>query len=135
MTVVATDLEEPLGPITPKLFPGEQSNQLALRLTGYLTRAGNDPRILGEPNASKHDHMTRALALHYAFSDVYIRMSSEPMTLSVTEKGSHGYNVEQIRNMRALADGYLAEMIAYLTVGATLGIRPGTVAVANKFGW
>lgn len=134
MAVIAEDLLEPNGPLNAKLFPGEQSNVLALRLAGYLTRAGNDPRVVAEPDATKQDPMTRALALYYAFTDVYVRMSAEPLTLSVTEKGSHGYSAEQIRNMRGLADRYYAEMLGLMTVSTTT-TRPGTMPVRNVFGW
>lgn len=133
MAITTASLLEPEGPITFKLFPGEQSNVLTVRLQGYIDRALLDSRVVAQPDPTKVDPMTRALALYYAFTDVYVRMSAEPMTLSVTEKGSHGYSAEQIRNMRGLADRYLAEMIGFLPV--SVGIRPGTVAVPNKFGW
>jgi hypothetical protein len=132
MPILPTDLLEPGGPITPKLFPGEQSNVLSVRLQGYIDRALSDSRV-AVAAGSTQDQMARALALHFAFTDVYIRMSAEPMTLNVAEKGGHGYTAEQIRNMRGLADKYLDDLLGFLP--GTTAVRPGTMAVPNVFGW
>lgn len=133
MAVTADDLKKPKGPITSELFPGVPSNVLDANLEVYLDRATSDPRIIADSDQSKTDSRVRALALHFAFQDAYIEMNAKPLTLSQTEKGSHGYSTEQIRNMRNLADKYLQEFLGLLTPSEGSARRGRTVAIPNRY--
>lgn len=106
----------PNGPVTPELFPDVPSNVLYDNLFKYINRAFVDPRLTAETDTTKYPAMARALALYYVFWDVYIRMNAQPKTLTLSEKGGHGYDIQQINNMRALAEGYLAEFSGLMTV-------------------
>jgi hypothetical protein len=136
MAVTPDLLLAPVGPITPLLFPGEGVNELTARVQQYLNNAAARPEVLAAP-ADRTDHMVTADALAVAFTDVYIRMSAQPMTLAVAEKGSHGYSNEQIRNMRDLAAKYRADFEALIILpGVTRpGITPGTRSVATSVQW
>lgn len=107
-------LLQPAGPIDPKLFPGEGRKALGIRLEAYVDRAYLEPRVADmdvdtEDNVALQDRAARAYALYLAFMDVYTRMLTEPVTVAIAEKGSHGYTMAQINAMKALADGYLVE--------------------------
>lgn len=133
MAVAAEDLRVPNGPVTPAMFPGTPVNVLDANLTAYIGRAVEDRRILAEPDTAKTDSLIRALALHLAFQDAYIEMNAKPIMLNVSEKGGHGYSVEQIRNMRILADNWLNEFLALLTPRTGTAGRGGTKAIPNKY--
>lgn len=133
MSIVAADLLQPNGPVTAKLFPGLSKTKLTTQLTAYIARAAADSRVVDETNATKKDPITRALALYYTFNDVYIRMSAEPISVNVTEKGSTGYNMAQIDNMRALAQGYLDEAIGLVTVAISTTRSTSNAAIPNRF--
>lgn len=135
MAIDSDLLLSPNGPIDPKLFPGEESNVLAARLERYVENAYDDERVAAlTPDAVK-DKGARALALSTAFNDVYIRMSAEPLTVSLgSEKGSHGYSAAQLQNIKAIADGYLAEL-EDLVPTTSDAVVAGTMGVRNTFVW
>lgn len=133
MAVTAADLKKPKGPVTNLLFPGVDSNVLDANLEAYIATAEADSRIAAEPDASKTDRLTRALALHLAFQDAYIEANARPLQLNVAEKGGHGYSAEQLRNLRTLAQGFLDEFLLLLTPSQGTARRGGTKAVANHY--
>jgi hypothetical protein len=136
MAVAPDDLKAPVGPVDAKLFPGIASTALSDILAAYIANAEQEPAVLAAP-ADRQDPMVRSHALYQAFTAVYIRMSAEPMTVTVTEKGGHGYSVEQIKNMRALADKYLSDFNALIILPGTSrpGITPGSVSVPTSVRW
>lgn len=123
----------PNGPVTPELFPGVHGNVLDANLRNYINRAFLDPRLTAETDTTKYPAMARALTLYYVFWDVYIRMNAQPKTLSVAEKGGHGYDMQQINNMRALAEGYLAEFSGLMTIIPTAKQSGLNASVRNRF--
>jgi hypothetical protein len=135
MAVTPTSLIRPLGPITPELFPGKPSNVLEQELEEYIDRAETDNRVVNEPNTERIDPLVRALTLYYVFNDAYIAANARPLTVQVTEKGGHGFSTEQIRNLRALRDQYLAEFTGLLTPSATGVSKKANAAVRNVFTW
>lgn len=135
MSVVAEDLLQPKGPVTNLMFPGVPSNLLAVNLTAYIVRASEDTRILTEPDSTKTDRLIKYLALHFVFQDSYIEMNSRPLTVTQTEKGSHGFSTEQIRNMRALSEQWFGEFLSLLTPSTASTKRGITRSVRNVFGW
>lgn len=134
MAVQADTLLEPKGPLTTTLFPNEDRGALLVRADAYLERADADGRVKGLDPAVI-DQGTTALALHFAFSDVVIRMSSEPLTVNVAEKGSHGYSTAQIETMKQLRDGYLNDLEDLIETNDATVISPGTTAIPNRFTW
>jgi hypothetical protein len=133
MAVEAADLKPPKGPVAAALFPGVQSNVLDANLEAYIARAETDARITSEPDSTKTDGLVRALALHYVFNDAFIEMNLKPLTLQVAEKGGHGYSMEQVRNVRQLADKYLQEFLGLLTPRTGTAGKGGTKAVPNRY--
>jgi hypothetical protein len=135
--VPASVLLSPSGPIDVSLFPGETSKAVSARLQQYLTNGYNDSRVVSVGDALLQDELAKAYALNQAFTAIYIRMSNQPLTLSVTEKGSHGFAPEQIRNMKALADKYLADFLGMLatTSGEVARQLPGSVSIRNTVEW
>jgi hypothetical protein len=131
------DLMSPVGPITAALFPGEQSNVLEARLTQYLDNGYGDERVAAQTDQSRQDMLARAWALYQAFTDVYIRLSAEPTTLAVTEKGSHAYVAEQLRNFKALADKYLSDFNGLLIIPPAVPLQriPPTMSLRNNVEW
>lgn len=130
---MALDLMPPKGPVAPALFPGVQSNVIEANLTAYLSRAEGDARIAAETDESKTDSLVRALALHYVFQDAYIEMNAKPLTLQVAEKGGHGYSMEQVRNVRVMAEQYIEEFLGLLTPKIGTATKGGTRAVPNRY--
>lgn len=136
MAVVAADLLAPNGPLDAKLFPGLASNELSPLIDGYILSAAQDPFVLiADPTIQ--DRMTRLRALEYAFTAVYVRMSVEPATVSVTEKGASSYITEQLRNVKALATQYRTEFESLIpaTGSGVVGQFPGTVSTGIKVEW
>lgn len=130
MAVVANDLLIPNGPVDAKLFPGLASTDLSVLIEGYILSGAQDPFVLVADPALK-DRMTRLRALEYVFTAVYVRMSAEPVTVNVAEKGGHSYSTEQLRNIKAIAMQYRAEfesLIPAVTSGGSKGPLPGTVS-------
>lgn len=123
----------PNGPVTPELFPNVPSNVLYANLLNYINRAFSDPRLTSEKDPTKYPSMARALTLYFVFWDVYIRMNAQPKTLTVSEKGGHGYDMQQINNMRALAEGYLAEFAGLMTVIPSAKQSGLNASVRNRF--
>lgn len=135
MAVTPTSLIRPLGPISPELFPGTPSNVLEQDLEEYINRAESDERVLSEPNVGKLDRLVRSLALYFVFDTAYISANARPLTVQVTEKGGHGFSTEQIRNLRALRDQYLAEFTGLLTPSAASTTKSANSAVRTVFTW
>jgi hypothetical protein len=133
MAITAADLKQPKGPITPAMFPGVASNVLDANLEIYIDTATADSRITADPDQSKTDQRVRALALYSVFNDAFIEANAKPLTLTQSEKGGHGYSIEQVRNWRRLADGFLVEFLGLLTPSAGSARRGGTVAVSNSY--
>lgn len=125
------------GPVDLSLFPGEGSNVILDRLGKYIANGAADPRVANQTDLVRKDNLVRAYALQQVFQGVFIRMSSEPLTLNVTEKGGHGYSYEQIRGMKGLADKYYQDFLGLLVVPADSPASqlPGTVIIRNTVEW
>lgn len=137
LTLTAADLIEPTGPLTTTLFPGDDAHALSTRAEAYIAAAAGDSRVAAiiAADASKADAATRAYALWRAYTAAWQRMSLEPITVNVQEKGSHGYSTAQLANIKALADGYVADLEAMVPAPTTESVPLGTTAVANQFTW
>lgn len=133
MAVTVDSLKVPRGPISPTLVPNTHSNVLDANLEIYIDRASADSRVTSDPNQGNFDAMVRALTLHLFFQDAYIEMNAKPLQVTVSEKGGHGYSMEQIRNVRVMSEKYLTEFLALLTPKSGSAVRGGTKAVANRY--
>jgi hypothetical protein len=136
MAVTPDSLMAPAGPVSPTLFPGVGDNELRESLSVYISTAQAHPAVVAAPG-DRVDGMTRNYALYLAFQDVYIRMNTQPLTLTVADKGAHGYGIEQIRNIRDLMNKYLADFEALIIPVGTIrpGLTPGTISVPTDVRW
>ena len=133
--VTPANLLAPAGPIDPKLFPGLGSNEMTVLLQSYIDTASLQSAVVSAP-ATRVNGMVKAYALYLIFDAVYIRMSSEPLTLAVTEKGSHSYNMEQVRNMRGLSERYMTEYQNLVMLATAPNLTgDGSRPLKNVFGW
>lgn len=139
MAVVPAQLLAPAGPVTPLFFPGEGVPELSTRLQAYIDNALLRAEIIAVAgDVPRADNMTVAFVLYTTYTDVYTRMSIEPMQVAVTEKGSHTYTAEQLRNIKALADKYWNDFVtlAELPVPKTIaGVIPPTQSISTDVRW
>ncbi len=138
MTIDASALITPNGPITAVLFPGTNgdSKQLEALVTAFLANAYADARVVAvTDDDAKKDRMAKALALYTAYDAVYQRMVAEPLTVTQAEKGSHGYSTAQIEAMKEIRDGYLAAFEDELPVEESVPSTNFNSAVPNRFTW
>lgn len=138
MAVTSADLITPSGLIDFKMFPGEDRNQLTARLDQYIANGEGDQRVTVMP-ADAQDAPVTAFAYYQAFRDVAIRMALEPQTLTVQDKGSHGYGSDQRKIITDLRDKYLGDFESLVTVSAGTTapppITPGTRSVSTDVRW
>lgn len=110
-----SSLLAPGGPVTIALLAGDAdakafgTKEAVAALTAHLTAAYADDRVAALPVGSTRDAAARSFALWKIHLAAYVGMLNRPATLTVTEKGGHGYSSEQIKGMKALADQYQAE--------------------------
>lgn len=135
MSLDKSDLRVPKGPITQVLFPGKATDEVDSDLQGYITRAENDSRVMNEPDALRKDPITKALALSFIFSDIFIRLNAEPLNVDISDKGSHGYSMEQIQNFEVLAEKYLNEAVSLLTPVTSAQNQRLNYAAPTIFTW
>jgi hypothetical protein len=138
MSVAASDLIDPAGPLTTSLFPGDDMNALTARVNAYFAAAASDKRvaaIVGADSANA-DAAAEAYALWRAYRAVVQRMNSEPITVRLNDgdKGSHGYSVSQIAAMQALVDSYDAQLAAMLPAQDT-PVATMSQGIPNTFSW
>lgn len=136
MPVAASDLRAPKGDIEDSLFPGESSTAISARLQGYLdegyTKAGEEAVASADQDAA-----AKAWAYHRAYRAIYVRLTSNPSTISLNDQGSSSFLVTQIENMKQLADGALAvfwELVPEEVVAAREEIQPSS-ALPTRFTW
>jgi len=136
MALAPTGFISPLGDLTTSLFPNEDRNALSVRVSAYLEAAPDDARVQAiiAADATKTDAATRAYVYWRAYRAVVQRMNTEPLTVSVTEKGSHGYSAAQIGAMQQLADGYDQQLDGLLPV-AEQPAHAQSVGVPTVFTW
>lgn len=134
MAVAATDLIEPRGRITGSMFPADDPAQLVARVQRYLDAAytRSDVAALSSPDeAAEHYAYARA------FEAVYLRMSAEPSSVSMSDGGSGAvstsYTQSQIATFKNMADAEWALFGRLTIVIDTETPRYGGGAVANRF--
>jgi hypothetical protein len=104
------------------------------QVQSYLDKAyGLEAVAAFQSDETRQNNLAMAYALYLVFDFVAMRMSAEPLTVSVTEKGSHGYSAEQIRQMSDRAQKYLSDYRAMLVLDPTQRPRqvPGAVSLPN----
>lgn len=135
--ITAADLLQPKGPLSLSLFPGEGRNEYDTRVGQYITDAYADERVAAQTDQTRADNLARAFALHKAFTDVVVRLSGEPISVSVTEKGGHSYSGEQIKTFERLAAKYWGDFLGLLVIEGSVPPTqmPGSVSVRNSVEW
>lgn len=119
------ELLAPHGPLSPTLFPKTPENVLAISVEHWLNTAYAQSAVADETNETLKNRMAKAYALYLAFTSVADRMAGEPLDVSVTEKGSHGYDMKQIEYMQQRAASYLDEFNGLVPV-PTFDALPGS---------
>jgi hypothetical protein len=137
MPIAAADLMSPAGPVEGYLFPGEDSNVIEARLAGYVDAAYNDERIAGQTDAALKDKLARPFALYRVYASVVERLSANPATITVSEKGGHGYTAEQIKTFKDLAAKYWSDFLGLLVIPPALppSQLPGSMSVRATVEW
>jgi hypothetical protein len=137
MPLVAADLVSPAGPVEGYLFPGEDSNVIEARLTGYIEAAYNDERVAAQTDATLQDKLAYPFVLGRVYDAVVTRLSAQPATVTVTEKGGHGYTSEQIKTFKELAQKYWSDFFALLVTPTAIQPSqfPGTRSVRATVEW
>jgi hypothetical protein len=137
MPLTATDLMSPKGPVEAFLFPGEDSNVIEARLQGYIDFAMADERIAAQTDPTTQDKLARPYAISLVYSAVVDRLSAQPLTVTTTEKGGHGYSAEQIKTFKELRDKYWSDFLGLTVVAPALPPSqfPGTRSLRANVEW
>jgi hypothetical protein len=109
MAIVFTDLMPPRGPIDPIMFAGMERRDVEARITGYIEAALLDSRIAPVVPESAQDAVVIPFVKWMAYRDLYIALNSKAATVSIAERGSSAFLIEQIRNIKELMDDALSE--------------------------
>lgn len=124
MAVLPVDLLKPKGHLAPALFPGVPVNRLKVEVQEYIDQgqAKVDADSVSGANA---DAAVRAWAYHLAFEAAFVAANARPLTVSITEKGSHGYSAAQIANLKALSEKWEGRYDALLPAPLARAPRVG----------
>lgn len=107
MPLTPTDLLEPIGDLSPELFPGKDAAAIDTQLQAYLTDGyGRVPATITGTSA---DNAAKAWAYTRAYQNVLIRLSRTPATANLTNEGSYTILGEQIRTFAKLATKWESE--------------------------
>lgn len=99
--LTGTDLLEPLGILTPEMFPGDAVPSDTL--DAYLETAYERADLKTVADTDRDDY-ARAIVYARAWERVATRLASTPASVSLTDQGSRAYNAEQLRTAAANAD-------------------------------
>lgn len=135
--LTALDVIAPNGPVDGGLYPETASNVFTARVQGYMDKAYADERIAAQTDAVRRDNLARAYTLATVYDDVVSRMSTQPLTVTITDKGSSGFSAEQIKSVRDIAAKYWADFNGLLIVAPNAPPTqfPGTRAVRVEVEW
>lgn len=129
--LTATDLLEPLGSLTPGMFPGDDAETT---LDAYLETAYERADTL-QVAATDRDEYARALVYARAWERVATRLSSTPANVSLADQGTRTYNAEQLRQAVANADRWraVATDLEPITEAPIAPPSPGTQFLRTNF--
>lgn len=117
MTLTADDLLEPKGELDATvLFPDAAPVDVKARLTSYLDTAADELGSAGVDSA-RVDRGARVYAYHRAYQALFLRLSANPTTKSLTDQGSLTYSMQQLVTFDTLSKQYRAEYDAILESG------------------
>lgn len=126
------------------MFPGDASQDLATRLSAWLLEAYARADVAALATDAAKDAAARAFAYWRAFDSVWLRMSSSPASVSLTDGGagsvSTSYTASQMDAFRRLADGEWSAFVGTVappaapsTASAYLGGGSGAVPTRYTF--
>lgn len=107
MPLSPTDLLEPIGDLSPELFPGKDDAAIDTQLQAYLTDGYS--RVPVTVLGAEVDRAAAAWAYMRAYQNVLIRLSRTPATVSIANEGSQTVLGEQIRTFAKLATKWESE--------------------------
>lgn len=127
-----TDLLEPLGDLTPGMFPDDDAAALTARLDGYLTRATTiaTPAVAAEDL----DDAVRAYAYYLAFRAAANLLASKPASAALQGLGSVSYSASQFQYFSERASGALLAYEALL-IDVSANVIPRTAPTTTRFTW
>ena len=134
MAITAADLIEPKGPVTAELFPNTKRRDLEAKLAEYITAAYLDSRVAAQTGDTDKNKAATLYCLWRVYRAVHLTMTRRPLNLTVTEKGGHAYSIDQIREMKKLADEALAELDEMVAVVVD-DDEPGFGEAINRYVW
>jgi hypothetical protein len=118
------------GPVTIALLAGDADpksfgkKEALAALTDYIAAANADERVAAVADETIRDKAARAFVLWQVYNDAYVGMLNRPASVTVTDKGSHGYTAAQIAGMKAIADDYQSQLETILASVATESSTP-----------
>jgi len=132
MAVLPADLKAANGGrIEPgTMFPEESSVALDQRLQKYIDEGLAKAVADGLSGPAEQDAATKAWAYHRAFDAVFIRLSSNPSSVTLNDQGGSSFLVTQIQNFKDLAFEALGEYDV-IVEGAQPGVDTGWNTVSS----
>jgi hypothetical protein len=122
MSVVASELISPEGDVLPEMFPRKQGQDdaaalaaLEERVNKYIIRGEAWVAAKGIVDPDDADAATANYAYYLAFEDVYVRLASQPASLTFADAGGRTRTQAQI-------DAFHNKALAYL--GAATDLVP-----------
>lgn len=111
----AADLIEPKGQLSKGLFPEDTTEQaFEDRLQSYLNIAYSLLTQAGVVSLAERDTAALAYAYHRAYKAIHQRLSSTPISVSLTDQGARTYSRDQIATFGNLASDYWTEWEAFI---------------------
>lgn len=125
----ADDLLQPLGMLTPGLFPNfDDDDDLATFLETLLGKGYEAATAKGVDDVATRDLIAEAWAYHRAYLAVWQRMTTSPSTARIDGEAERQYLVTQFNGVAKLADSWLATYNALLPATVTTATRGGAVS-------
>lgn len=112
------------------MLPGESN--LSARLQGYITEADAQVVSLG---AELQDRAGAAWVLYRFWSAVHAARLASPSTLTLSDQGGASYTDQQLRDIKAKADGYLAEFEVLFPTDTPIEAAPPGGATRTRVNW
>ncbi len=138
MLLNPTDLLDPAGDILPEMFPQDNTPELLHeRLAGYLSRA--ELMVAGSTlTGATLNAAIKAYTYYLAFNSVHVRLSTQPMSVTMVDAGSRARTQAQIDGFATRAAEYLARFEALVPVEAPAGSDAApreSFSMKNQYAW
>lgn len=139
---VAADLLQPLGMLTPGLFPQfDDADDLdtffeTLLADGY--ERADDADVTGADQQDKRDRIAIAFAYYRAYDAIWQRMSSTPATAHIEGEASRTFLASQIATFETLKNDWFVAYEGLLPIAVTSSnarIKNTSGSLPITYGW